>query len=218
MAAAGDASGPAPLLPPPSHQPGAAETGGPPSAARGPGSPAMSILGATLAAGRLPGSDLPARVGTLTLAGQRNGGAAAAERDWGQAGGVASAEHGAEMPGATARPGGAGAMSSVPGACRDLAKQVEQLMGHEEAACCAVWSPSGRNAVTAAADGMHPPLHTGHCPLHASGNAPPASFSQQQIPTGSGWCVTHGEYIGCGHNASVKKLALARSGSNAALY
>ena len=31
--------------------------------------------------------------------------------------------------------------------------QVEQLVGHEEAACCALWSPNGRNAVTAAADG-----------------------------------------------------------------
>jgi len=26
-------------------------------------------------------------------------------------------------------------------------------VGHEEAACCALWSPNGCNAVTAAADG-----------------------------------------------------------------
>ena len=32
--------------------------------------------------------------------------------------------------------------------------KVEQLVGHEEAASCAMWSPSGRNAVTAGADGV----------------------------------------------------------------
>ncbi|KAK9842513.1 hypothetical protein WJX81_003570 [Elliptochloris bilobata] len=52
------------------------------------------------------------------------------------------------------RGGAAAATGGEPSTCRDMAQQVEQLVGHEEAACCAVWSPSGRNAVTAAADGV----------------------------------------------------------------
>ena len=53
--------------------------------------------------------------------------------------------------------------------------QVEQLVGHEEAACCAVWSPSGRNAVTAAADGtpltLYPAVVTAYC-LHLAMRLP----------------------------------------------
>ena len=168
-AAAGAASGPAPLVSPPSRLPGAVETGGPPSAARGPPSPPMSDPGSRLAAGTPPGPVPPARVGTLILAGQSNGGAAAADHNRGQAGDVASAVHKAETPKAAARAQGAGATSSMPGTRPDLAERVEQLVGHEDAACCAVWSPSGRNAVTAAADGTRPALcHaevTEHC-LH----------------------------------------------------
>lgn len=170
--AAGAASAPAPLVPPPLRPPGSAEKGAPPSAARGPPSPPMSEPGAMLAADTPPGPALLARVGTLTLAGQSNGGAAAADRDRGQAGDVAGAEHGGKAPEAAVRARGAGATSSTLGTCRDLAERVEQLVGHEEAACCAVWSPSGRNAVTAAADGTRPALP---CSSH---HALPASRGQ----------------------------------------
>ena len=184
-ATAGAASGPAPLVPPPSRPSSSTEVGGAPQAARGPASPPMSSPGASLAAGTPPGPAPPARVGTLTLAGQSNSGAAAADRSPGQAGDAAVADHGAGGAAAAARARGADAASSVPGACRDLAERVEQLVGHEEAACCAVWSPSGRNAVTAAADGTRPalPCHSHHLLPASRGQACSVSLRDASLAT-----------------------------------